>query len=46
MAVPFPGAQKSGFRGRRSGFCFAHRVCGMPICPQSPSLDIQPGALG
>lgn len=38
MAVSFPGVEKSGLRGRRSGFCFEHTIFGIPIHPQSEGV--------
>lgn len=35
MAVLFPEMEKSGFGGRRSGFCLEHITFGIPINPPS-----------
>lgn len=33
MAAVFPELEKSGFRGKRSGFCFEHVAAGVPNNP-------------
>lgn len=38
MAASFPELEKSGFRGKRSGFCFERITVGVPNNPPSEGV--------